>query len=582
MNMHVKPSLTDAAPRPTDGRSTAAFLRVFTQAYPGRTAVMVILLVLSGLAEGFGIVALLPLLQTVLQPESTGGVANEVLGRIGLRPTLGLVLTFITLMMGLKAALLWLAMRQVGYTAAHVATELRRRLIRALMLARWQHVSSQPTGHLTTAISNQANRSATAYSDACTSFADLVQALIYFVVVCFISPVAAILALVSGAGIFFIFGPFIRMTRKAGMEQTKTMKRLIARLTEILSGVKPIKAMGRENDVWPMLERETEAFQTAQRKVILAKGSIHTLFEPLGVAVVAVGLYFALTFDVLPLTELVVIAIVFYRTMNKASAVQQRYQNFVSNESAFWDVREQIEMAEAAKERARPGEAEAKLTDRIELKDIHVSFDDKKVLHGIDATIPAHRLTTLTGPSGSGKTTLVDVALGLLLPDRGEVLIDGVPLTSLPTVAWRDRVGYVPQEVLLFHDTVRANVTLGRLGIDDDDVVRALKKAGAWEFVEMTDAGLDHVVGERGGKLSGGQRQRIALARALLRNPQLLILDEATSALDPTTEAGIISTMLDLRESVTILAISHQPALAEAADQVLNLSGGKLLASQPV
>jgi ATP-binding cassette subfamily C protein len=538
---------------------------------------MVGLLVLSGLAEGIGLVALLPLLQAVVgQGGGADGVVAETMARFGLTPSLGPMLAFIALMMFLKAALLWLAMRQVGYTAAHVATALRRRLIRALMLASWQYVSSQRSGHLTTAISGQANRSATAYADACGCLADLIQAVIYFLVVFYISPLAALLALVSGAVIIVVFGPFIRMTRQAGLEQTKTMKRLVARLTEIVSGVKPIKAMGREDEVWPMLERETEAFQSAQRKVILARGSVSTLFEPLGVAVVAVGLYFALTYEVLPLTELGVIAVIFYRAMNKAGTVQQRYQGFVANESAFQDVVRQIERSEAARETAVPGTGAPGLEDRIELRGVHVALAGKTVLDGVDVTLRARRLIAVTGPSGAGKTTLVDVVLGLRRPDRGEVLIDGAPLGELPTAGWRARIGYVPQEVLLFHDTIRQNIALGRPRVADADVVRALKAAGAWDFVKATPGGLDHVVGERGGKLSGGQRQRIAIARALLGDPQILVLDEATAALDPVTEAGIVATMTGLRDRMTIIAISHQPAMAEAADTVVTLDGGKL------
>jgi ATP-binding cassette subfamily C protein len=575
-NDPTRPAVPALPPAERDG-STWHFLQTFVRSYPARTALMVLLLVLSGTAEGIGLVALLPLLQAALgQAEGEGGLVTDTMARVGLTPSLGLVLTFIAAMMFLKAALLWLAMRQVGYTAARVATALRRRLIRALTLARWQYVSSQPTGYLTTAISGQANRSASAYADACGCLADLIQATIYFLIVCYISPPAAFLALVSGILIFFILGPFIRMTRRAGMEQTKTMKRLVARLTEIVSGVKPIKAMGREEDVWPMLERETDAFQAAQRKVILARGSVATLFEPFGVTVVVCGLYFALTYELMPLTELAVIAVIFYRAMNKAGTVQQRYQNFVSNESAFHDVIHQIKQCEAARETAITGSVEPVLRDRIELRDVHVAFGDKMVIDGIDATIDARTLTAVTGPSGAGKTTLVDVVLGLRRPERGEVLIDGTPVDTLPTIDWRARIGYVPQEVLLFHDTVRQNVTLGRSGIADTDVVRALRAAGAWDFISSIPDGLDHVVGERGGKLSGGQRQRIAIARALLGDPQILVLDEATAALDPITEAGIIDTMIELRARMTILAISHQPAMAKAADTVLTLDGGKL------
>src|SRR5262249_11098451 len=148
----------------------------------------------------------------------------------------------------------------------------------------------------------------------------------------------------------------------------------------------------------------------------------------------------------------------------------------------------------------------------------------------------------------------------LYWPERGEIRIDDLPLGEIDLLKWRQRVGYVPQEVILFHDTVLTNLTLGESVLTREDAESALKAAGAWEFVSQRKEGLDTVVGERGTLLSGGQRQRIAVARALIPKPLLLILDEATSALDPDTEAAICQnvSLLSKRTGLTVLAISHQ------------------------
>ena len=199
-------------------------------------------------------------------------------------------------------------------------------------------------------------------------------------------------------------------------------------------------------------------------------------------------------------------------------------------------------------------------------------------------TLPAGAFIAVVGSSGAGKTTVADLIIGLLRPQRGDVWIDDLPLGDIDATAWRRMIGYVPQETFLFHDTVMANVTLGEPGISRADVETALRRAEAWEFVAALPDGVDTVVGERGARLSGGQRQRIAIARALVRNPALLILDEATTALDPETEAGIVATVKRLTGRLTVLSISHQPAMQSAADFVYQLDTGtatRLEANEP-
>ncbi len=163
---------------------------------------------------------------------------------------------------------------------------------------------------------------------------------------------------------------------------------------------------------------------------------------------------------------------------------------------------------------------------------------------------------------------------GLLQPESGQIWIDDTRLDELDPKQWRRMIGYVPQENLLLHDTVLNNVTLGDKDLSEADAERALHEAGAWDFVSAMNAGMRTMVGERGAKLSGGQRQRIMIARALVHRPRLLILDEATSALDPESERAIARSLASLRGELTILAISHQPALVKSADVVYRLEQG--------
>jgi ATP-binding cassette subfamily C protein len=214
----------------------------------------------------------------------------------------------------------------------------------------------------------------------------------------------------------------------------------------------------------------------------------------------------------------------------------------------------------------------------LRLEDVHFSYGDHEVLKGATGVLEAGRFVTMVGPSGSGKTTLTDLVTGLIRPTRGRILIDGIDLADVDLLDWRRCIGYVPQEPMLFSDTVRANVTMGVEDFTDDEVEAALRQANAWEFVEAFDDGLDHRIGESGTNLSGGQRQRLAIARALVKKPSLLILDEPTTALDAVSEAEVCRTVAGLRGDLTVLAISHQPAIREIADEVWELQEGVLRA----
>jgi ATP-binding cassette subfamily C protein len=196
------------------------------------------------------------------------------------------------------------------------------------------------------------------------------------------------------------------------------------------------------------------------------------------------------------------------------------------------------------------------------------------VLRGLTLEIPAGTSTALLGLSGVGKTTVVDLIIGLLRPQHGAVLVDGVPLQDLDLHAWRRMIGYVPQDALLLHDSVLHNVSLGDPSVDAARAERALRTAGAWEFVAALPEGMNSSVGERGTRLSGGQRQRIVIARALALEPRLLILDEATSSLDPQTEEEVWRILTSLRGKTTVIAITHRPTLVRSIDRAFRIEKG--------
>jgi ATP-binding cassette subfamily C protein len=276
------------------------------------------------------------------------------------------------------------------------------------------------------------------------------------------------------------------------------------------------------------------------------------------------------------MSQILVLALIFYRVMRHVSTLQMRYQIVITGEGAFSKLMDEIEEGEAAREELRKDGPRIQLTRGVRVDRVSFSYGNTRILNDIELDIPAGSFVVLAGESGSGKTTLADLVAGLRPPGAGTILIDGRPLSEIDMGAWRRSIGYVPQELLLFNDTIERNVTLGDPSITEEDVERALRLAEAWPFVSSREKGLQHPVGERGIELSGGQRQRIAIARALVTRPTLLILDEVTTALDPDTEREICRTLRELAGEVTILTISHQPAIREVADVVYEMRNGQL------
>ncbi len=562
----------------------------FFRAYPGQTVIMLVALLLAGVAEGVGLSALLPLMNIAIRSDSSHGpqdagagsqneferMVTDTLHQMGITPSIGVLLVVIVAWATVKSLLLLLAQRQVGYTAARVATDLRLEMIRAVLRSKWEFFVHQPVGRLSNSLATEAQRSSDSFINGATVITLLIQAIIYGGVALAVSWKATLVSIGAGALVVAISHFLVRMARKAGKRQTKLLTMLLSRLTDTLQSVKPLKAMAREHLADTVLGETTTRLNRALRKQVFSAAALNSAQEEMFAIVIALGMFVALVKFDMPLAPVMVLVFVLGKMLSQVGKVQKQYQKMVLGESAFWSIKSAIQEAQAAEEHLGTG-AQPSLEQEIRLE--RVSFDyvpGHPVLRELDLRIPAGKITTLVGASGSGKTTVIDLVTGLLRPRSGEVRLDGTSLAELDVKAWRRMIGYVPQETLLLHASVLENITLGDPELSHQDAVRALRSADAWDFVERMAQGIHTNVGERGAMLSGGQRQRIVIARALVHKPALLILDEATSALDPASEAAIGETMRHLRGQLTILAISHQTTLVDAADLVYRLQDGRV------
>ena len=559
----------------------------FFRAYPGRTSIMLIALLLSGVAEGIGLSALLPLLNIALGTDAASaltGVAMpqqsdfernvlDMFARVGIAPTLGNMLWVIVTGVALKSVFLLVAQRQVGYTAAQVATDLRLEMLRAILLSKWEYFLHQPIGKLTNALATEAQRSSASFVNGATAITFLIQALIYGGIAFALSWRASLVAIVAGTLVIGLSHFLVRITRRAGKRQTRLLTSLMSNLTDTLQSVKPLKAMSREHLADQVLAHDANRLNTALRRQVLSGALLDSGQELMFTGFICLGVYAAIGKYQMDLAMVMVLVVALGRAFTFFGKVQKQYQKLAQGESAYWSLRDSIAAANDAQE-AMDGGVMPTIERGIRFDQVGFDYDQHPVFRDLSLNIEAGALTTLVGPSGSGKTTIIDLTIALLRPQRGTIWLDDTPMEEIDIKQWRGMIGYVPQDTVLLHDTVAHNITLGDPSLTQQDTERALRAAGAWEFVNQLAQGTETVVGERGGKLSGGQRQRIVIARALVNKPRLLILDEATSALDPESEAAVRQTMEHLKGQLTILAISHNRAMVQAADYVYQMEAG--------
>lgn len=550
----------------------------FGRSYPLRTALMLLSLVVAGLVESVSLTTMLPLMSVMLgdNAHSTfGALVGNALAFAGLEPTIVTLLIIIVVGMAISSLLILIANRQVGYTVAHVATDLRVDLINATLGSRWEYYLRQPGGALANAVATEAYRASTAYEHAANMVALSIQAIAYGVIALFVSWQAALVCLIVGLVILLALRGLVKTSRRAGKGQTSLMRELLISLSDTLGSVKPLKAMAREDIADSLLRHQAAELNVAMEKEVTSRETLRALQEPLLAILAAAGLYAGLVIWKLPLSSVMVLIFMVVRVLGLMHKAQQRYHRMAAQESAFWALREAVETAKAEAEPVG-GTRQPTLTRQIEFQNVSFTYGERKVLNSASLAFDVGTMTTLVGASGGGKTTILDLLCALLTPQEGRVLVDGVPLPELDRRKWRRMIGYVTQETLLLHDSVLANVTLGEPALTEADAERALRQAGAWEFVSQLEQGIHSVVGERGGKLSGGQRQRIVIARALAHRPRLLILDEATSALDPQAEKDICESLKALAPEITIIAVSHRPGLIDIADEIIELKDGAI------
>lgn len=551
-----------------------------------RVALALALMLCQSVTQGAQLLLLVPLMQLVGLDVHQGSVgwlaefASSAFAALGVRPTLVTVLGAFMLFTSGLAFLTRLQMTSNFKLQQDFVAFLRQRLYRAIANTDWLTFSRSRSSDFTHALTTELDRVGNATSFLLRLLADGALVGIYVLFALRVSPVMTALVLVCGAGLLLLLKRKTRAARFTGEEISLATNGLYAAAIEHLGSMKTTKSYGveeRNADIFSNL-----ASRVAQMQLNAVRNQAGTAFW-FGVGSVAMlSVILFVSFEVFGISTagLLLLLFLFYRIIPLFNDGQRSYQQLLNALPAFAGVMGMQARCEAATEPRAGRKEEIKLQRGIRLEAVSFAYegeDGAPAISELGLTIRAGETTAIVGPSGAGKSTVADLVTGLVVPDRGRVLVDGTPLRAGMMRSWQGQIGYVAQDTFLFHDTVRANLLWARPDADDEEIRAALRSAAAEEFVCELPDGMDTILGDRGVRLSGGERQRLALARALLRQPQLLILDEATSALDSENEKRIQKSIEQLHGRMTILTITHRISTIRNADVIHVLERGRLV-----
>ena len=382
---------------------------------------------------------------------------------------------------------------------------------------------------------------------------------------------------ISGA----IIGGITRRLRKTAIQSQQSLGRIVSILDETLGGMRVVKAFNGEKFLQGKFDSETDFYSDVNISMARKNELAGPISQFLGVSVVAGILLYGGNLVLSGTSELsasnfITYIIIFTQVLNPAKeisrAVSTIQRGIASADRIFEVVDTTNQLPSPAHPKPFPG-----FSKQIEYKNVSFAYGENKVLDQINFTLEKGKTIALVGPSGGGKSTLADLVPRFYDPSSGQILVDGIDLKDIATATWRGQLGIVTQESILFNDTVFNNIAFGIDGVTEAQVMEAAKIANAHEFISKLEYGYQTTIGDRGSQLSGGQRQRLSIARAVLKNPPVLILDEATSALDSESELLVQEAITKLMSSRTTLVIAHRLSTIQHADEILVINKAKIV-----
>ena len=474
------------------------------------------------------------------------------------------------------------------YLSQRIIVSLETRLMKNIRTDLFSKVASLPVGWFTdrrkgdilSSLSNDVSEVQNTVAGAFHIFLrEPLLALGFLAMLLYMSPQLTLVSLVALPVSAFIVTRITRKLRAGSVETQSLMGRLLGRFEEAISGVRVIKAFGARRYVEAGFEADNERHRRISRQVRNRQELASPVSEFLGIAIAAGVLFYGGWLNYhgyLGMTwpQFIVYIMFYWKVLEPAKAIAKSYaalqKGLVSADRIFAI----LDAPAGIPDGTQPVEA---FSEAVTFDHVTFSYGGEPVLRDVCLTIPKGRTVAVVGPSGAGKSTMADLLPRFYDVEGGAIRIDGTDVRELSLDGLSALMGIVSQETVLFNDTVLGNITFGREDVSREEVVAAARIAHADEFIEALPQGYDTNIGDRGARLSGGQRQRIAIARAVLKNPPILILDEATSALDTESERLVQDALERLMSGRTTLVIAHRLSTVRSADEICVLQGGRIV-----
>ena len=578
-------------------------LKRFLPPYKKYLALTIVFNMLSALLNIFSFAALIPILQILFRTEGTGTATQlmpwsfdnlkdvisnnadyyvtQLIHSVGSTTTLLLIGLFLAFTTMLKTGAYFLSSATIIPMRTGIVRDIRNQLYRKITSLPLGFFSDERKGDIIARMTGDVGEvESSIMSSLDMLFKNPILIIFYFSALLFISWQLTLFTLIFVPIFGWFMGVVGRKLKQNSIKAQSLWSDTMSQVEETLGGLRIIKAFCAEDKMNERFDRINSSYRTAVQRVNIRQQLAHPMSEFLGTVLIIIVLWvggvLVLDKQMLSGPTFIYYLVMLYSIINPLKEFSKASYNIPKGLASMERVDKILKAENTIKEPLQPKHI-ASFDHQIEFRHVSFRYGEQWVLRDINLTIEKGKTVALVGQSGSGKSTLVDLIPRYYDVQEGEVLIDGINVKELGIHDLRQLIGNVNQEAILFNDSFRGNITFGVESATQEQIEQAARIANAHEFIMQTEHGYDTNIGDRGGRLSGGQRQRVSIARAILKNPPILILDEATSALDTESERLVQDALERLMKSRTTVAIAHRLSTIKNADEICVMHEGEIV-----